>query len=95
MLEDLEGLVTVIPWVVTPIAVTFAIWAFIDRPSWPDIKNAIYGILCALALVFVWVAFNILTGAKWWWESLFVLLVLSVLAYNMISRKIPTPDRAA
>jgi len=83
-MQTLEGLAIVIALTaVSIIAVFFVTWVITDHPTpWQieqALKEAIYFILVALALMLGWFAFNIWTGGSAIWPSVIVLCILVAL----------------
>ena len=83
-MQTLEGLAIVITLtVVSIIAVFFVTWVIIDHPTrWQieqALKESVYFVLVALALMLGWFTFNIWTGGSAIWPSVIVLCILVAL----------------
>jgi cell division protein FtsW (lipid II flippase) len=83
-MQTLEGLAIVFTLTVVSImAVFFVTWVVADHPTRWEIeqalKEAVYFILVALALMLGWFAFNIWTGGSAIWPSVIVLCILVAL----------------
>jgi len=80
-MQTLEGLAIVITLaVVCIVAVFFVTWVIADHPARRQIRQAlkesVYFILAASALMLGWFAFNIWTGGSAIWPSLIIVCII-------------------